>query len=61
MDAFLQTNIIDGPVVGVVHTLALGALLYLAVRRPTRRDAGSSPESPRCLRDRWRPSSHSGL
>ena len=37
MDAFLQTNIIDGPVVGVVYTLAIGALLYLAVRRPTRR------------------------
>ena len=37
MDAFLRMNIIDGPFVGVVYTLALGALLYLAVRRPTRR------------------------
>jgi poly(3-hydroxybutyrate) depolymerase len=30
-------NIIDGPFVGVVYTLALGAVLFLAVRRPTRR------------------------
>lgn len=36
MDAFLRMNIIDGPSVGVVYTLALGALIYLAVRRPTR-------------------------
>ncbi|MCU1513307.1 MAG: esterase [Microbacteriaceae bacterium] len=37
MDALLSLNIMDGPVVGVVYTLALGALLYLALRRPTRR------------------------
>jgi enterochelin esterase-like enzyme len=37
MDAFLRMNIIDGPFVGVVYTLALGAVLFLALRRPTRR------------------------
>lgn len=37
MDAVLRVNIIDGPFVGVVYTLALGAVLFIAVRRPTRR------------------------
>ena len=37
MDAFLRMNIIDGPFVGVVYTLALAAVLFLALRRPTRR------------------------
>ena len=37
MNAFLRMNIIDGPFVGVVYTLALGAVLFLALRRPTRR------------------------
>ena len=37
MDAFLRMNIIDGPFVGVVDTLALGALIYLAARWRTRR------------------------
>ncbi len=37
MDAFLRMDIIDGPFVGVVHTLALGVVLFLALRRPTRR------------------------
>ena len=35
MDALLNLNIIDGPVVGVVYTLGLGALLFLLVRRLT--------------------------
>jgi enterochelin esterase-like enzyme len=33
----LRINIIDGPFVGVVYTLAVGAVLFLALRRPTRR------------------------
>lgn len=37
MAAFLRLNIIDGWFVGVIYTLALGALLFLIVRRPTRR------------------------
>jgi len=37
MDALLRINIIDGPFVGVVYTLALGAVVFIAVRRPTRR------------------------
>ncbi|MET4781953.1 alpha/beta hydrolase-fold protein [Glaciihabitans sp. UYNi722] len=37
MDAFLRMNIIDGPFVGVVYTLAVGAVLFLALRRPSRR------------------------
>ena len=37
MDAVLRVNIIDGPFVGVVYTLALGAVLFLVIRRPTRR------------------------
>ncbi|CAN5325377.1 alpha/beta hydrolase-fold protein [soil metagenome] len=37
MDAFLRMDILDGPFVGVVYTLALGALLFLAARLPSRR------------------------
>ena len=37
MDAILRMIIIDGSFVGVVYTLALGAVLFLALRRPTRR------------------------
>lgn len=35
MEALLNLNIIDGPVVGVVYTLGLGALLFLLARRPS--------------------------
>ena len=37
IDAILRMNIVDSPFVGVVYTLGLGALLFLALRRATRR------------------------
>ena len=37
MEVFLRLNIIDGPLVPVIYTLALGAAAFLVVRRPTRR------------------------
>ncbi len=36
-DAFLRMNVVDSPFVGVVYTLGVGAVLFLALRRPTRR------------------------
>jgi dienelactone hydrolase len=37
MDTILRMNIVDSPFVGVVYTLGVGAFLFLALRRPTRR------------------------
>lgn len=37
IDTILTMNIVDSPFVGVVYTLGLGAFLFLALRRPTRR------------------------
>jgi dienelactone hydrolase len=37
IDAILRMNIVDSPFVGVIYTLGLGAVLFLALRRPSRR------------------------
>ncbi|MEO6944073.1 MAG: hypothetical protein ABI053_05120, partial [Lacisediminihabitans sp.] len=37
IDAILRMNIVDSPFVGVVYTLGIGCLLFLALRHPTKR------------------------